>query len=152
MKVAFSEAQLKPATGGKYLPFDGTFIVRVAKLEYLTSQAGNQVAQFTLQEPTTGKTGTERITLVSQAQWKLAQFLRGCGFTDSQLTGGIEIESSLGRVLQMKRVKTGMKNVNGKDRTEFETYFNPATEDEIDSVGGHEAKEEIPSFDDDVAL
>lgn len=144
MRLSFSIDQIekvKENSGGKYLPFEGEFTVRVAKIDIKPTEAGNQMMEITAEGfgKWAGKTGQERIGLDQNeiSVSKRLYFFKALGFTDAEIVEGFDSSALIGRTAKLVR-KDPTKEIskkNGKEYTNWKSNWYPLPQ------------EAVPSFD-----
>jgi len=133
MRLSFSIDEINKAKeggAGKYLPFEGEFTVRIAKIEVKATKAGNQMMEITAEGvgKWEGKSGNERIGLDTNqiSMDKRLWFMKALGYTDQEIQDGIETEDFINRTAILKRRDpTKEKGANGKEYTNWKTNWYP---------------------------
>lgn len=132
MRLSFSVDQIKKAKenmGGKYLPFEGSFTVRIATIEIKPTNAGNQMMEIGVEGfgEWAGKVGTERIGLDANeiSVSKGIHFMKALGFSEAEISEGLDTPQMIGRTAKLVRkdpVRESNK-ITGKEYTNWKTNW-----------------------------
>lgn len=147
MRLNFNEQQVKQASEGRYLPFEGEFPVRVTAINVTNTNAGNQKMEIVLEglNEWAKKTGKEYIGLDDNAVsvGKRVKFIKALGI--DPLTNP-DTEEFIGRTAKLIRKEPTKVTSNGKEYTNWKTNWYPLDASELP------AGEHVPNFESDVDM